>query len=105
VIAIYICEAHASDEWPVGPSISACKQPQSLPERLEIANQFNRIRSVKVPMLVDTIHNHFQTAFAAWPFRYYVIKDGHVAFKAEPRPVSLAYDVTDLDSVLPSIVG
>jgi len=101
VISVYICEAHASDEWPVGKSISACKQPKSLPERLVIANQFNQIRSFKVPMLVDTIENQFQTVFAAWPFRFFIVKDGHIAYKAEPHPISLAYDVRDLDSILP----
>jgi len=103
-VAVYITEAHASDEWPVGPSISFCRQPQSLEERCELAQKFVNTRHYRVPMLVDTIENNFQQAFAAWPFRYFIIKDNKIVHKAEPSMVSLCYESRDLASLIPSFL-
>jgi len=102
ILAVYITEAHASDEWPVGPSISFCRQPQSIAERCKLAQQFVNTRLYRVPMLVDTIDNHFQSAFAAWPFRYFIVKESRIAYKAEPSAVSLCYNAKDLCSLVPA---
>jgi len=103
-VAVYISEAHASDEWPVGPSISFCRQPQSIEERCNLAQNFVNTRLYRVPMLVDTIENDFQRAFAAWPFRYFVVKENRIAYKAEPSVVSLCYNAKDLATLIPTLL-
>jgi len=97
--AVYIVEAHAADEWPVGPRLSFCNQTQSVSERSDLANQFSAKFDVQFPMLVDTMENKFMDLFAAWPFRYYVIKAGKIVFKAEPSS-QFGYDVNELGSWL-----
>jgi len=101
IVAVYISEAHASDEWPVGPSISFCKQPQSLEERCDLADKFLKTRNYRIPMLVDTIDNDFQKAFAAWPFRFYIIKDNMIAYRAEPGAVNLCYNPQEIATLIP----
>jgi len=104
-VAVYITEAHASDEWPVGPSISFCTQPQTLEERCGLAQKFVSTRLYRVPMLVDTIDNGFQKAFAAWPFRYFIVKENKIAYKAEPQVVSLCYNVEkELSTLIPILL-
>ena len=38
--AVYIQEAHAKDEWPVGEQVSFCEQPKTLEARLAVARHF-----------------------------------------------------------------
>jgi len=99
---VYITEAHAKDEWPVGSKISVCDQAKTLPERLTIARRFVDEFEYKIPMAVDTLHNTFQQTFAAWPFRFYVIHKGQIALKAQPDEQTYAYRLADLSQWLQS---
>jgi len=95
-LSIYITEAHAKDEWPVGSKVSHCKQPKTLSERLAIANAFVKQQEVKLPLAVDTMTNSFQQEYAAWPFRFYVIQDGKMALIAQPTAETHYYTLQDL---------
>jgi hypothetical protein len=95
-LGVYITEAHAADEWPVGRSISFCNQPKDISERCGLARKFVDTTKLELPMLVDTMGNQFESTFAAWPVRFYVIKDGKLVFKAQPNLDDYAYDVLDL---------
>jgi len=101
-LAVYITEAHAADEWPVGPQFSFCNQPKTTSERLSLAKDFISRNSYRVPLLVDDISNHASTVFAAWPFRFYILSHGatRVALKAEPRHRDYAYSIEDLNEWL-----
>jgi len=103
-VAVYIEEAHASDEWPVGQTISFCKQPKILGDRCQLAAKFCQKREYHVPMMVDTMENAFQKAFAAWPFRFYVINEGVIVHRADPHPVRLTYNINDLNGVLDALL-
>jgi len=82
-LAIYIVEAHAIDEWPVGDPLSIT-QPISTLERCGIAREFVKEYRPAFPMLVDTIDNNFSNTYSAWPVRFYVIDQGKIRFKAQP---------------------
>lgn len=97
---MYITEAHAADEWPVGPSISFCTQPKETSERCVLARKFVEKTKLDMPIVVDTLENQFESAFAAWPLRFFVVKDGKVVFKAQPNLDDYAYDVLDLSDWL-----
>jgi hypothetical protein len=109
MVLVYISEAHARDEWPSGTIFSACKQPKRLEDRLRLAAEFVREQQVRIPMLVDNMDNAFETRFAAWPFRYYVLSapltdtsktTRKVLFKAQPSAATLQYDVKSIEPVL-----
>jgi len=35
-VVVYVAEAHARDEWPVGESVSFCDAPKTLAERVAL---------------------------------------------------------------------
>ncbi len=99
-MAIYIAEAHARNEWPVGKTISCVDQPTTLSQRLENARQFQKKFYLQMPMLVDNMENTFHTTYGSWPFRFYVIHHGKVVLKAEPGQPDFAYDLNEIDQWL-----
>jgi len=93
---VYITEAHARDEWPAGKEWSFCDQPKSLEERQAVARRFVSSTGFKLPVLMDPIDNPFDAAFAAWPFRFYVVQNGKIAFKAQPSKTKYNYEPEQL---------
>ena len=67
--AVYIRESHARDEWPVGLPFSAFDAPKTLEERCGLAQRFVDMwrLSKNIPVLVDSMDNAFNDAYAAWP--------------------------------------
>ena len=58
---VYIQEAHASDEWPVGDLTSVTTQPKSLSHRRELARTAHEdLLGGSVEVLVDDMDNSFQ---------------------------------------------
>ena len=86
---VYIMEAHASDEWPIGdldPGV-AINQHRSIEERIEAAKMFQKKYSLSpnIDFLVDTMDNSFNSMFESWPTRAWIISpDGRVCFKSMP---------------------
>lgn len=82
-LGVYISEAHAQDEWPLG--VKFCyNQPRSIDTRLNIAKQFISDFDFKIPMLADTMDNEFDANFAAWPERFYIVENGKMAMVGVP---------------------
>ena len=67
---------------------SVCyRQPRSLKERVDIANDFVKRFSYPIPLAVDGIENRAMQAYAGWPERLFVIDEkGVVAYKGKPGP-------------------
>jgi len=82
-LSVYIVEAHAIDEWPVGDPLKIT-QPISTSERCGLARSFVSTYNLQVPMVVDSINNNFSTEWAAWPVRFYVVHNKKLVFKAHP---------------------
>lgn len=99
-LAVYITEAHAVDEWPLGDQISVCNQPRSNSDRLELANSYRTQFELEVPLLVDTIDNHFESKYSLWPFRFYIMVAGRIVLKAQPHgqddPREYSYDIDEI---------
>lgn len=91
-LSVYVQEAHAQNEWPIsssrangGRGVVAIDQPQSLKERCAVATRFCDDFHFKLPMMVDSMHNDFDRAYAPWPIRMYVLHRGKVTFIAHPE--------------------
>lgn len=82
-LTIYISEAHAKDEWPLG-SVESVLQPTTQRARCERAHQFNETYGNELETLVDDMSNNFDREFAAWPERLYVVAKGKMAYIDEP---------------------
>lgn len=97
-LGVYISEAHAKDEWPLG--VKYCfDQPKDMKTRLQIANDFVRDFRFKPVMLVDTMDNEFDNAFAAWPERFYIVKKGQFAMVGMPT-TEFGFDRKNLGAIL-----
>lgn len=82
-LGVYISEAHAQDEWPLGTKY-CFNQPKTIDDRLRIANDFVNDFGFKIPMLADSMKNEFDTRFASWPERFYIVQNGKLALVGEP---------------------
>jgi hypothetical protein len=96
-LAVYIAEAHARDQWPVGKTISCVDQPTTLQQRLTNAQQFQQNFNFQMPMLVDNMDNTFHNTYGSWPFRFFVISEGKLILKAEPNKENFTYDMNEID--------
>eukprot|EP00808_Paulinella_micropora_P011904 g38167.t1 len=84
-LAVYITEAHAKDEWPVGPTFSFAEQPKTQAARLALARLHQQRSQLPFPVVVDDIAtNAFETLYAAWPYRFYILYQGRIMYKAQP---------------------
>jgi len=89
-LVVYIAEAHAVDEWPVGDPLKIM-QPKSTMERAGIASKFKKDYQFLLPMLVDTVDNEYEQTYSAWPIRFYIVVDNKIHFKAFPDELN-TYD-------------
>jgi thyroxine 5-deiodinase len=91
-LTVYISEAHSQDEWPMGDLV-LLNQPTLLEDRCEIARQFVEDTNYMIPMVVDTMDNHFDKNFGVWPVRFFIVQNNHLVFK--PQPSDFSYDLNE----------
>jgi hypothetical protein len=96
--AVYIQEAHAVDEWPISEAPRDFRQHQCIEERVAAARTFQQDFPLPLDWLVDDMSNSFNSTYASWPFRFWVLKKDSVLFK--PTPKNASYDLTELDKFL-----
>jgi len=59
-LVVYIAEAHASDEWPVGSLTSVTTQPKNLAHRCDLATVVHEdLLHSEVEVVVDDMSNSF----------------------------------------------
>ena len=101
-LTVYIKEAHPEDERQMGVNEKegVCyMQPTTLAERAAIANDFIRQTGYEIPLVLDSMDNAVEEAFAGWPERLYVIDEtGLVAYKGGMGPMH--FKPTELESWL-----
>jgi len=89
MVTVYIEEAHAIDEWPMGDGakgsdFKAIAQPVNLAQRAEAAKLLVTDLGYEVPLLVDNMENEVRIKYACWPLRFYVIDAEQIWYKAQP---------------------
>lgn len=100
--AVYIKEAHPLDGWrmesndKVGIQVA---QPKSEEERTRVAGLCSSALEISMPLLVDSIRNDVEEAYAAFPDRLYLIdRDGRVAYKGGRGPYG--YNPRELEQAM-----
>lgn len=101
-LLVYICEAHADDEWPIGSSVCV-KQHKSIEDRQKACQQCMQSLSVRLPTVLDDISNSFNDTYACWPLRFYLIDNGVLEVVAQPEEG--AYDPLEIDRWIQSKLG
>ena len=76
-MGVYLQEAHASDEWPIQQEAPrSFRQHQSMDERVAACRLFLQDYAFHLNDLdffVDSIENKFESAYASWPFRFWIL--------------------------------
>jgi len=93
-LAVYISEAHAQDEWPLG-NIVCLTQHKTQEERLTVARNFQKDYQFQIPILVDEMDNNFDKLYASWPERFYIIEQGKMKLIGFPT-TEFGYDRNDI---------
>jgi len=63
------------------------QNPRTDEEREAVASSCVRKLHIAIPALIDSINNHVEQDYTAWPDRLYLIgRDGRIRFKSEPGP-------------------
>lgn len=119
-LVVYITEAHASDEWPVGALTSVTTQPTSLEHRLQLARTVHtellggqgdpaEEDGGSLRVVCDTMSNNFEQTMAAWPIRMYILdpRSGEMLYKAQPdlTPEVYGYSLERMEDWLENYVG
>ncbi len=61
--------------------------PKTIAERRKVALEFASQFKFPIPILVDTLDDQVEKAYAGWPDRIYIIDaDGRIAYKGQPGP-------------------
>jgi Iodothyronine deiodinase len=89
-LAVYIREAHPLDEWQMKSNVDqdVCyPQPQTLAQRVAIANDFTERFHFPIPMGVDPMDDAANRAYAGWPERIYIIDEsGKIVYRGGIGP-------------------
>lgn len=96
-LLVYICEAHACDEWPIGSSV-VVPQHKTIEDRMAACGECCEALQLRLPVVLDCIDNEFNNEYACWPLRFYLIDQGVIEHVA--MPTNGAYDPTELDTWL-----
>jgi len=102
-LTVYIMEAHAADTWPMGFEV-CYPQTTSISERCAVARDFIADNNYEFPIRIDPPPaDAFNTLFAAWPLRFYILNDDStVNWIAEPFGDLMLVDflTSQLDKIL-----
>lgn len=80
------------------------EDPKTLEERRKVAREFAEQFKISLPILVDTLDDQAEKAFAAWPDRIYVLDaEGKIAYKGGPGP--RGFNVAEAAAVLAKLLA
>jgi peroxiredoxin len=89
-LQVYIREAHPQDEWQMASNRRdkvVYTQPQTLAQRIAIANDYIQRLHVSLPFAIDDMNNSANLLYAAWPERIYIIDDnGQIVYRGALGP-------------------
>ena len=93
VVLVYIAEAHAGDEWPVGYTHRGAPVPQQRTAvdrwaaAVDFAGEYGFGEVLADDPADDALlgpSRGFDASYAAWPMRLYLLADGFVEWVAQP---------------------
>ena len=95
LFVVYVTEAHASDVWNIGESAGFfVESHKKIEDRIICADKLKNTFGLTMPIYCDNMENEFETKYASWPFRYYIIRNGKFLMIGEP--VDDQFDVCEL---------
>lgn len=97
IFIIYINEAHAADVWNIGESAGAINYShKKISDRIMYGNKFKNEFGLTVPVYCDNMENDFETKFASWPVRFFVLSPSDKKFLMISEPNDSEINICDL---------
>ena len=104
-VFVYIREAHAMDEWPLGTAVQI-PQHRTLEDRMNAARLFlSQAPKFPFKMLVDGIDDQFNQHFRAWPERYYLFDNSCQLLACPESENEFGFNRRSLAVTLGSMLG
>lgn len=105
IYVVYIREAHPTDGRAIPTNRYKITDPKPLEERQKVAREFARDLKLSMPVLVDTLDDQVNKAYAGWPDRIYVVDgEGKIALKGDVGPRGFSPAVRATPGVLESVL-
>jgi hypothetical protein len=103
---LYIREAHPLGGPRRTPKEFQIEDPKTLAERQQVAEDFAKKVKLSVPILVDTIDDQVEAAYAGWPDRIYILDaSGKIVHKGGPGPTGFAPSVQAAPAILDKLLS
>ena len=78
--------------------------PRTFLERNTAAERCVRRLGIRIPAVVDDMHDAVERSYSGWPDRLYVIdRDGHLAYKSDPGPYG--FEPSRVEQSLQRLIG
>jgi len=104
-LVVYIREAHSSDEWPIGRTVSCVKQPQTIEERINNALLLLGPKFLlQVQLVIDSMHNSFNELFCGWPIRQFIIQNNKLIWKSQPNMNSFSLELQEFQRAVDELL-
>jgi len=101
-LMVYIREAHASDEWPLGKT-KCVPQHKTLQDRIAVASELIEKYGFTMKVVVDSMDNQFNNNFHVWPERYFLFSGYNLEYVSKPTN-EFGFDRLQLRSVIGSFI-
>lgn len=99
VVVVYLREAHAMDEWPMGCHVQV-SQATTLDDRAESARHFKASTRLQVDaVFIDGLEDGFMHLMSAHPQRFFVV-DSTGVLRLKAMPFEGGYSLEDVDRCL-----
>lgn len=99
IVVVYLREAHAVDEWPMGNHVQI-SQAKTLSQRAETARCFVAKAGLEVDaVFVDGLEDGFMHLMSAHPQRFFVV-DAQGVLRLKAMPFEGEYSLEDVDCCL-----
>mgnify|MGYP000602937244 CR=1 FL=1 len=106
-VLVYVREAHPTDGWQVARNEKEgvlLESAKTYDQKDSHATSCTRDLGIEFPAVVDGMNNAVETAYTAWPDRYYLIaKDGRIAAKGKPGPAG--FKAPEIEAAIVKLLG
>lgn len=103
---VYVREAHPTDGWARPNNPFQIRSPQSIEERRQVAQAFAAKLKVSLPVLVDSIDDPVEKAYACWPNRMCILDaQGKIVDKGSAGPGGVSNSSRKAAAILDKLIA
>jgi len=100
-LLVYIAEAHAKDVWPLGNHV-VIESHKCIQDRQTAAQQFIS-RGCHIPIVLDSMDDEFDKAYAVWPERFFLAHKNRLVEVFFPT-IEFGFDMENIKKSLEEVL-